>query len=121
MTLHDWSAAARVETDLGGVALSERVGAYQEDRSAGTVFAGSVARGAQASVTLAAQPTPQAWGWRLQGWATGSDLANSTASVALGRRTATLADDQYATPAYGFGLNAALRRSTADASLRPKP
>ena len=117
LSLHDWSAAERIEGEVGAVAVSERIGAFEEDRDAGTVYAGSRARGAQGSVTLARQPAPDAWGWRLQGWADGSDLRNTTASVALGRQTATLADNQYATPAYGVGGNAALRRTTSVATL----
>jgi vitamin B12 transporter len=117
LELHDWSASARVESNLGGVALAERLSAYEEDRGAGTEFAGSRARGAQGSITAASQPSDNAWGWRLQGWASGSDLENTTASVALNRQTATLADNQYATPAYGVGANAALRRTGDGASL----
>ncbi len=33
--------------------------------------------------------------------------------MSLNRQTATLADNQYATPAYGLGINAALRRTTS--------
>jgi outer membrane receptor protein involved in Fe transport len=114
LSLRDWSAGQRFETDLGGgVALSERVAGYQEDRGAGTLFAGSEAEGAQGSLTLARQPAEGVLGWRLQGWASGSNLVNTSASVALGRNTATLADDQYATPAYGVGFSAAVRRSEA--------
>ncbi len=117
LTLHDWSTAERVEGDVGAVAVSERIGAFEEDRGAGAVYAGSRARGAQGSVTLARQPGSDAWGWRLQGWADGSDLRNTTASVALGRQTASLADNQYATPAYGVGGNAALRRTAGTLNL----
>ena len=35
LTLHDWSAAERVETDLGGLLLSERVSAFDERRGSG--------------------------------------------------------------------------------------
>jgi vitamin B12 transporter len=117
LTLHDWSTAERVETAVDGAAVSERIGAYEEDRDAGTVYAGSRARGAQGSLAMARQPTDDSWGWRLQGWAEGSDLRNTTASVALDRQSATLADNQYATPAYGLGMNAALRRTTSALTL----
>ena len=117
LNLHDWSTAERVEGDVGPVAVAERIGLFEEDRGAGTVYAGSRARGAQGSVTLVEQPGPDAWGWRLQGWAEGSDLRNTTASVSLNRQTATLADDQYATPAYGVGGNAALRRTSSALTL----
>ncbi len=117
LTLHDWSAAERVEGAAGATAVAERVGVFEEDRGAGTLYAGSRARGAQGSLTFARQPTADAWGWRLQGWADGSDLRNTTASVTLGRQSATLADDQSATPAYGVGANAALRRTTSSLNL----
>ncbi len=113
LTLHDWSAAERVQADIGRLVLSERIGGYEEDRGAGTLFAASRARGVQGSLTLVNPPAEGALGWRLQGWVEGSDLANSSASVAASRNTATLANNQYATPAYGVGFNAALRRSTA--------
>jgi outer membrane receptor protein involved in Fe transport len=114
LTLRDWSAGQRFTTDLGGgVALSERVAGYQEDRGAGSIFAGSTAEGAQGSVTLVKQPSEGALGWRLQAWASGSNLVNTSASVAANRNTATLADDQFETPAYGVGFNAAVRRSDA--------
>ena len=114
LSLRDWSASQRFTTELGGgVVLAERVAGYQEDRSAGTLFAGSEAEGAQGSVTLAKQPAEGALGWRLQAWASGSNLVNNSASVAANRNSATLADNQFATPAYGLGFNAAIRRSEA--------
>jgi vitamin B12 transporter len=116
LTLHDWSAAERVDFDLGGVVLAERVGGYEEDRGAGSLFAASRARGVQASVTLVSPPAAGTLGWRLQSWVEGSDLANSSASVSADRNTATLADNEYATPAIGVGVNAALRRVEASYS-----
>ena len=113
LTLDDWSAAERIEAPVGQAVLSERVGAFQEDRGAGTFFAKSHASGVQGSLSLVAQPTARQLGWRVQGWVESSDLANSSASVALDRDTATLANDQYATPAIGEGFNAALRRAAA--------
>ena len=113
LTLQDWSVAERVEGDVGRAVLSERVSAYQEDRGAGTVYANSSTRGAQASLSLVAQPTASRLGWRVQGWAEESNLSNTSASVATNRDSATLADDQYSTPATGLGLNAAIRRAVA--------
>jgi outer membrane receptor protein involved in Fe transport len=110
LVLTDWSAAARVEADLGRDVLATRVSVYQEDRGAGTLFANSRARGVQGSVTLVAPPADDAVGWRLQTWVAATDLANTSASVSADRNTATLADDQYATPAVGIGANAAVRR-----------
>lgn len=116
LTLHDWSAAERVETDLDGLLLSERIGGFDERRGAGTVFAASEAQGVQGSLTLVRPPGDAALGWRLQGWVSGSNLVNSTASVSANRDTATLANDQYATPAVGAGFNAAVRQTGAASS-----
>ncbi len=96
--------------------LTERVSGYAEDRDAGTLFAGSHDEGGQASLGLTRQPGDGALGWRIQGWVSGSNLANTSASVALNRNSATLADNQYATPAIGVGFNAALRRQSDGAS-----
>lgn len=115
--LHDYTAGARELVDVGSAVLAARIAGFEEDRGAGTIYADSRERGAQASLTLAQQPGPDTLGYRLQGWLTLSDLANSSASVAANRETATLANDQYATPAGGVGLNAAVRRSAADYSL----
>jgi outer membrane receptor protein involved in Fe transport len=111
LTLEDWSAAERVELDVGRAVLSKRIGAYEEERGAGTLYANSAVHGVQASLALVAQPTRDQLGWRVQGWVSESDLSNTSASVATGRNTATLADDQYSTPATGLGFNAAVRRA----------
>ena len=113
LTLEDWSAAERVEADVGRAVLSERIGAYEEDRGAGTIFANSAVHGVQGSLALVAQPTKDELGWRVQGWVSESDLSNTSASVAAGRNTATLADNQYSTPATGLGFNAAVRRAVS--------
>jgi outer membrane cobalamin receptor len=65
----------------------------------------------QGSLALVAQPSKDQLGWRVQGWVSESDLSNTSASVATGRNTATLADNQYSTPATGLGFNAAIRRT----------
>jgi outer membrane receptor protein involved in Fe transport len=111
LTLEDWSAAERVEADIGRTVLSERLGAYEEERGAGTLFANSAVHGVQGSLALVAQPSKDQLGWRVQGWVSESDLSNTSASVATGRNTATLADNQYSTPATGLGFNAAIRRT----------
>ncbi|MBE7220634.1 MAG: TonB-dependent receptor, partial [Caulobacteraceae bacterium] len=117
LDLHAWSAAGRLEQDIGLATLAARVGGYEEERGAGVVNASSDASGLQGSLTLARQPTAQAWGWRLQGWADGSDLYNASATVSADRNISTPANVQYATPALGAGLNAALRRTTQAFSL----
>jgi vitamin B12 transporter len=113
LTLRDWSAAERIETDVDGLELSQRIAGYEEDRGAGTLFAGSHAQGIQSSLALVKQPSASELGWRIQGWFTGSNLANTSATVSANRNVASLADDQFATPALGVGFNAAMRRQTA--------
>jgi outer membrane receptor protein involved in Fe transport len=53
----------------------------------------------------------------VQAWAAQSDLANASVAVAPDRSTTTPANDQYATPASGWGGNAALRWSRDDSGL----
>ncbi len=76
--------------------------------------AGSSTKGAIASVTVAAQPEDHALGWRLQGWLHASDLTNHFVSVAADRSSTTPVNNQYATPALGFGLNAAVQGRAGD-------
>jgi vitamin B12 transporter len=100
------SAAVRWAPDLGGRDLAVRVAGYQESRGSGAAGGNSRAVGAQASVTLADTSPGIGTGWRLQGWAKHSDLENRTGN----RTTGLTTNEQYATPAWGFGANAALRR-----------
>ena len=116
LTLRDWSTAERAQIDLGAAVLTERIAGYDEQRGAGTLWAASRDQGLQASLTLVGQPQAGRLGWRLQTWVDSSNLANSSASVPASRASATLADNQYATPAIGGGLNAALRQSRPDSS-----
>ena len=109
LSLADYSAAARLQVPLGRTLMAARVSAYREDRDAGLVGAQSTAKGQSASLTFAAQPDGGQLGWRLQGWVRHSDLANSSVSVAAGRATTTPANNEYSTPATGWGTNAAVR------------
>ena len=117
LTLSAWSAAGRAEADIGPGVLATRLAAYDEERGSGVLDADSRSRGAQASATYAVQPAADAVGYRVQAWASASELMNSSASVSLDRNTATPANDQYAVPALGIGFNAAVRRATAAYSL----
>jgi vitamin B12 transporter len=100
-TLEDGSIAARVQGDLGEVRWAIRAGAYQEKRDAGLVGARSNATGGSLTATVAG------YAWRVQAWVRRSDLENTSAAVAAGRVGTTPANDQYSTPASGYGLNAA--------------
>lgn len=107
-TLEDGSIAARVQGEAGGVRWAARLGAYQEKRGAGLFGAKSNATGGSLTVTLATDT------WRLQAWARTSDLENASAAVAAGRAGTTPANEQYSTPAKGYGLNAAWQGALAD-------
>jgi outer membrane receptor protein involved in Fe transport len=72
------------------------------------------ASGHAISATAAKAPQDGGYGWRLQAWRIESNFANSSASVNDSRSETTLVNDQYRTPATGWGLNAALRRGAQD-------
>ena len=116
LTLHDWSSSARLTDDIGPGELAVRFAAFQEDRGAGLAGAGSRATGEQGSVSYTVEPTATALGWRVQGWVNSSGLENTSVAIAPNRATATPSNNQYATPAIGYGFNGAVRRATADYS-----
>lgn len=105
------SASLRADIPLGEAALSLRAAAYEEDRGSGLAGARATASGHVLSATAAKRPTEGDYGWLLQAWRRESDLANTSVAVAADRATTTPANDQYETPATGWGLNAALRRA----------
>lgn len=101
------AGVARLEWRDGERVFSARLGGYSESRGAGLIGAESVSDGASLSVTLAAPAGDVAW--RVQAWAMTSDLYNTSVATAPDRSTTTPANEQYATPAFGWGGNAALR------------
>jgi outer membrane receptor protein involved in Fe transport len=103
------AGSARLQAVRGPVLISARLSGYGEDRGSGLVGADSSADGAAASLTLLSQPGADALGWRLQAWARASDMSNAFVSVAPDRSTTTPASLQYKTPAFGWGVNGALR------------
>ena len=107
-TLDDGAIAARVQGEIDGVRWAARAGAFQEIRGAGLFGAKSNATGGSLAVTLAGEA------WRVQAWARTSDLENTSAAVAAGRVATTPANDQYSTPASGYGLNAAWQGKQGD-------
>jgi len=112
VTLNARSASFRAQTDIwGDTLLSARLGVYDEARRSGLGATASKASGLNTSLTLAHPARSTAPGWRLQAWLRSSDLQNSSASVSANRAIATPANNQYATPAIGWGVNAALRSS----------
>ncbi|MFN6981033.1 MAG: TonB-dependent receptor [Brevundimonas sp.] len=119
LDLDSRSAALRVDApldglNLDGANLSLRAATWEEDRGSGLLNARSNASGHSLSATAAKAPPVDGYGWRLQAWRIESNFANSSASVAADRSTTTPANDQYKTPATGWGLNAALRRRVAE-------
>ena len=105
--LEDETIAVRAQHEIAGVQTAVRVQAFRAQQGAGLFGARSVTTGKSATVTLA-QPAGQGvGGWRLQGWVRESNLRNSSVAVAANRATTTPANDQYRTPATGYGLNAA--------------
>ncbi|WP_428156097.1 TonB-dependent receptor [Brevundimonas sp.] len=114
LDLDSRSAALRVDTALGQANLSVRAATWEEDRGSGLAGTRANASGHSLSATAAQAPTANGYGWRLQAWRIDSNLANSSASVSADRATTTPANDQYKTPATGWGLNAALRRRMAE-------
>ena len=100
------SGAIRWTPQFGGGGLAVRLSGYQESRGAGQLGGNSRATGAQLSATLADTSPGIGTGWRLQGWVKRSDLENRSAS----RVTGAVTNEQYATPSWGAGFNAALRR-----------
>ncbi len=109
-TLESWTLAARYQADISGVFAALRLGAYDEQRGGGVEGLTSASSGETASLTLVHAPSAVAYGWRVQGWYRESNLQNTFLAVAAGRATASPASTQYATPATGWGANAALRR-----------
>lgn len=104
------SAALRADVPVGEAVVSLRAAAFEEDRGSGLAGARATASGHVLSATAAVQPRPDRPGWRLQAWRRESDLANTSVAVAADRASTTPANDQFETPAVGWGVNAALRR-----------
>lgn len=104
------SASLRADVALDqATRLSLRASAYDEDRGSGLLNTRSASSGHSLSATLARAPSAERLGWRAQVWRRESNFANSSASVAAGRTRTTPANDQYATPASGWGANLAVR------------
>ena len=109
LDLRDAAFSFRVQHAVGEAEGALLLGVYDERRWEVLAGARSEASGASAAVTLARQPQDGAPGWRLQAWARASDFANSSVAVAADRSATTPANDEYSTPARGYGLNAALQ------------
>lgn len=112
LDLDSRSAALRADLPVGTATVALRASAFEEDRGSGLAGARATASGTLVSATAAVRPDIGSPGLRLQVWRRESDLANTSVAVSPDRSTTTPANDQYETPATGWGLNAALRRTT---------
>ncbi len=102
------SASLRAEAPLGhDMSLAARIGYYDEARGNGLEYGKAGARGTIGSLTLARAATDNHFGWRLQAWTVKSDLTNMFVSVAPDRSSTSPVNNQYGTPALGWGVNAA--------------
>ncbi|HZL01435.1 MAG TPA: TonB-dependent receptor [Caulobacteraceae bacterium] len=117
LTLNDYAASARYSADIGSATGAARLSAFEEDRGSGLAGARARARGASFSLSAARAPVGGALGWSAQAWTLVSDLFNTSVSVPADRASTTLTDDQYRTPAIGYGVNAAVRRLWTGGSL----
>lgn len=111
LRLHDWSTSARLTDDIGPGVIALRVAAFQENRNAGLAGANSSASGQEVSLSYARAPTADGFGYQLQGWVFNSGLSNTSVAVGAGRAFTTPSNNQYATPALGYGFNGAVRRA----------
>lgn len=109
--LNSGAASLRAEAALGDdITATGRLGYYDELQGAGLVGAEATAQGETASLTVVRATLPDRIGWRVQGWLINSDLSNtsvSTSNMPVLQSGTTPANDQYSTPALGWGLNAA--------------
>lgn len=105
------SLAIRYAPQWSGGDLALRLSGYREARESGLVGASSRATGVSASATWVGVSPGIGNEWRLQGWLKASDFENSSAAVGAGRAFTTPASEQFGTPAFGAGVNAALRHS----------
>ncbi len=115
LDLETLSGALRADIGIdGATALSLHASAYDEARGSGLAGARSSGSGQGYSATLARTPGRNRLGWRAQAWRRDSDFANSSVAVAPDRASTTPANDQFATPASGWGGNLALRGAGLD-------
>ena len=110
VSLEASSLSGRVAAEvMPATLLAVRLGVYDERRASGTVDSYSEAKGVTGSATLASPEAPDALGWRAQMWFRDTNFINAASAIAARRVSATPSDDEYATPALGWGGNAALR------------
>lgn len=110
VTVNANNASLRLDTRPdANTLISVHLAYYDESRHSGLVGAASSASGETGSITFARAEQPGSLGWRLQGWVRNTDFTNTSVSVAALRVSTTPTNDQFATPALGWGFNGALR------------
>jgi len=110
VTLKASSMSLHASAEIGpGTVIVGRVGDYDEKCNSGVADTNSHAEGTTGSVTIAHPERPGDLGWRAQAWYRDSNLSNTSDAIGTGRATATPSNNQYATPATGWGGNAAVR------------
>ena len=108
--LHARNASLRAEvTPWDDTLISARFSAYGENRDSGLVGAASSADGVTGSLTLAHPADGDSLGYRVQAWIRNTGFSNTSVSIAPGRVSTTPTNNQYSTPALGWGFNAELR------------
>ena len=110
----DHALLGRAQWAAGGGEVSLLAGGYDSRRDTGLAGATALSTGVQYALSFTRQPAEKSAGFRLQVWRKETDLANRSVSVAAGRTSTTLANDQIKTPAEGSGFNAALRGESHD-------
>ncbi len=105
----DWNVTGRVTGAIGDSRISLHLTSFAEQHGSGLLGANARAEGEAASLTLGRAPTASNLGYRIQAWVRDSNLENTSVAVAAGRATTTPANNQYKTPATGYGVNGALR------------
>jgi outer membrane receptor protein involved in Fe transport len=114
VSLHARNVSLRAEaTPWQDTLVSARVAAYGENRDSGLVGARSSADGISVSVTLAHPESADSLGYRVQAWLRNSGFSNTSVSIAPGRVSTTPTNDQFSTPALGWGFSAALRGNSS--------
>lgn len=91
--------------------LSLRAASWEEDRGSGLGGNRANSSGHSLALSAARRSLEGRLGWQLQAWRTHSNLFNSSGAVSADRNTLTPANEQYRTPAKGWGLNGALRQN----------
>ncbi len=117
LSLDAWTASLRLAAQLGAADAAARLSVYHQDQGSGEVGVSSRDEGVSFTASAARAPTPGVLGWRAQAWLSASNLANTAAAVTANQATATLVDNEYATPSLGIGGDAALRAVWPSATL----